>query len=165
MIVGPPAAPTARMGLLSLSTIVGLMLDKGRLPGATELASVPNKPKALGTPGAAAKSSISLFIITPVPGITTLDPKEVLIVAVMATQLPSLSAQEKWVVCLLNTSSLDRGGVPWVFTTEAFLRSILPANALAYPLSTSPLGTLAKAGSPNQCARSAKASFMDSVMR
>ena len=77
------------------------MLESGRLPGATALASAPIRPKALGTPGAMEKSSISLFIITPVSGMMTLLPKLVFTVAVMATQLPSPSAQEKCVVCLL----------------------------------------------------------------
>ena len=30
---GPPAAPTARIGWSSLSTMVGLMLESGRFPG------------------------------------------------------------------------------------------------------------------------------------
>jgi len=33
------------------STIVGLMLESGRFPEATALASAPIKPKAFGTPG------------------------------------------------------------------------------------------------------------------
>ena len=40
------------------------------------------------------KSSISLFKITPVPGTITLEPKLVLMVDVIATQLPSASAVE-----------------------------------------------------------------------
>ena len=79
---------------------MGLMHDSGRFPGATALASPPTRPKALGVPGAAVKSSISLLRITPVPGTISFDPKEVLIVAVQLTQLPSSSAVAKWVVCL-----------------------------------------------------------------
>src|SRR5437588_2568299 len=99
MMVGPPAAPRARIGFPSFNTTVGLMLESGRLPAATALASAPIKPKKLLTPGWIEKSSIWLFKTTPVPGITTLQPNDVLIVAVQATQLPSASAVEKWVVC------------------------------------------------------------------
>ncbi len=95
MMVGPPAAPTERMGLWPFNTIVGLMLVRGLFPGATAFASLPINPKALGVPGEMEKSSISLFIMTPVPGIITFDPNDVLIVAVMATQFPSLSLQLK----------------------------------------------------------------------
>ena len=49
---------------------------------------------------------------TPVPGMTTLEPKLVLMVAVQATQLPSASATEKWVVCFLKTSVSQLGGIP-----------------------------------------------------
>ena len=45
MIVGPPAAPSASIGLPSFNTIVGLILDSGRFPGATALASAPTNPK------------------------------------------------------------------------------------------------------------------------
>src|SRR5256885_569783 len=89
MMVGPPAAPTERIALPPLLTIVGLMLESGRLPGPTALASAPINPKKLLTPGWIEKSSIWLFKTTPVPGTTTFDPKEVLMVAVQATQLPS----------------------------------------------------------------------------
>ena len=74
MIVGPPAAPTASTGRSPSKTIVGDMLESGRLPGAGRLASEPTRPKALGAPGAAAKSSISLFSTTPMPGTTTFEP-------------------------------------------------------------------------------------------
>src|SRR5258707_3394442 len=94
-MVGPPAAPTENSGLPSLSTIVGLILERGRLPGPTEFASAPTTPKKLATPGGIAKSSIWLFRITPVPGITTLEPNEGLIFAVHATQFPSPSAWRK----------------------------------------------------------------------
>src|SRR4051812_15114547 len=92
IIVGPPAAPAARIGFPFFKTIVGLMLDNGLLPGATAFASAPIKPKKFGTPGCAEKSSISLLRTTPVPGITTLEPKLVFTVAVQATQFPSASA-------------------------------------------------------------------------
>ena len=44
------------------------MLDSGRLPGAIAFASAPTRRNPLGTPGLAAKSSISLLSITPRPG-------------------------------------------------------------------------------------------------
>ena len=77
------------------------------------------------------KSSIWLFITTPVPGITTLEPKLVLIVAVQATQLPSASATEKCVVCFLKTSVSQSGGVPWAATCVTCSRLILPASVAA----------------------------------
>ena len=87
MILGPPAAPRANTGSPSLSsTIVGLMLERGRFPAAIALFSAPTRPNALGTPGWLEKSSISLFNTTPVPGTITFDPKEVFTVAVIATQ-------------------------------------------------------------------------------
>jgi hypothetical protein len=52
MIFGPPAAPSVITGLPSKSsTIVGLMLDKGRLPGAIALLAPPTSWNTLGTPG------------------------------------------------------------------------------------------------------------------
>ena len=47
------------------------------------------RPNALGVPGCAEKSSISLFITMPVPGRTTPEPNVVLTVAVQATHQPS----------------------------------------------------------------------------
>jgi len=44
-LVGPPAAPSDKIGVASFDTIVGLMLDSGRLPGAMALASAPIRPK------------------------------------------------------------------------------------------------------------------------
>ena len=102
--MGPPAAPVASTGTLSLRIIVGLMLESGLLPPSTLLDSFPIRPKALGTPGRIEKSSISLFISTPVPGMMTLDPNEVLIVDVIETQFPLSSEQQKCVVCLLKKS-------------------------------------------------------------
>ena len=85
-----PSEPIAQMSTrpresCESNTIVGDMLERGRLPGSTLLAAAPTRPNALGTPGARAKSSISLLSTTPVPGTTTFEPKEVLMVAVMAT--------------------------------------------------------------------------------
>ena len=67
MITLPPGEPTI-IRPSGFSMNVGVMLDSGRLPGATAFASAPIRRKPFGTPAFAAKSSISLFSITPVPG-------------------------------------------------------------------------------------------------
>ena len=75
MIFGPPAAPTVIIGFPSLSsTIVGLMLDNGRLPGAMLLFSAPTRPNVLGTSGRIEKESISSLRTTPGPGAITFEP-------------------------------------------------------------------------------------------
>ncbi len=74
------------------------MLDSMRLRGAIALASAPTSSKPFGTPGLTAKSSISLFRITPVPGAMNPEPNQALIDWVPATRLPSASMMEKWVV-------------------------------------------------------------------
>ena len=67
---------------------------------------------------------------TPVPGMTTLEPKLVFTVAVQATQLPSASATEKWVVCFLNQSDCQFGGSPCACTGVTRLVLIFAARAL-----------------------------------
>ncbi len=52
------------------------MLDSGVLPGATALATPCTRPNMLGLPGAAVKSSISLFSTMPVPGTTFFTPNQ-----------------------------------------------------------------------------------------
>ena len=128
MIVGPPAAPIASTGRSPSKTSVGDMLESGRLPGAGRFASAPTNPNAFGAPASAAKSSISLFSTTPMPGTTTLEPYEVLMVDVQETQLPAASAAEKCVVCFSNTCSSARGGVPWSLTSVALATSIFAAR-------------------------------------
>ncbi len=86
---------------------VGVIELSMRLPGTGALASNPITPKALGSPGLSAKSSISLFSSTPVPGATSPEPNSRLTVWVPATRLPSASMIEKWVV---SSSSI---GVGW----------------------------------------------------
>src|SRR6476469_3970611 len=78
--------------------MTGVMLDKGVLPGAIEFASEPTKPNKFGTPGAAAKSSISLLSKIPVPAATTPAPKPPFTVNVKLTTLRSLSTTVRWVV-------------------------------------------------------------------
>ena len=98
MMNGPPDPPTVITTLPSLSvTTVGVMEESGRFPGATAFCSLPTSPKALGTPGAEAKSSISLLRGKPAE-VMTPDPKLVLIVVVSATARPWASITEMcWV--------------------------------------------------------------------
>ena len=78
MITLPPGEPTI-ISPSGFSTNVGVMLDSGRLPGAIAFASAPISRKPFGTPGFAAKSSISLFSMMPVPGTMRPEPKKKLI--------------------------------------------------------------------------------------
>src|SRR6476661_5121129 len=79
--------------------MTGVMLDKGVFPGAIEFASPPTKPDdKFGTPGTAAKSSISLLSKIPVPAATTPAPKPPFTVNVKLTTLRSLSTTVRWVV-------------------------------------------------------------------
>src|SRR5271166_4283921 len=56
----PPGLPDTRNGIPPRSTIVGVMLESGRLPGATAFAPrTSTSPNAFGTSGAMEKSSIS----------------------------------------------------------------------------------------------------------
>ena len=68
---------------------------KGLFPGWISLALAPRRPNWLGIPGAAEKSSISLFINIPVPSIVTPEPKVEFKVYVDDTTFPFLSATEK----------------------------------------------------------------------
>ena len=65
---GPPGAPAVMNSLPSLRTIVGVIDESGRLPGAIALASPCTRPNMFGVPGLAEKSSISLFSRKPSPG-------------------------------------------------------------------------------------------------
>src|SRR3954468_19454089 len=87
MIVARPAPPTARIGVPSWTTIVGLIDERGRLPG----------PGSLAVPGPE-KSGSSLLSRNPVPGATTADPKVCSIVQVSATALPAASITDRLVV-------------------------------------------------------------------
>ena len=96
---------------------------------------------------------------------TTPEPKVVLTVAVQATHQPSVSAAEKWVVCLPNKSVTAFGGVEWASILAAFAGSIFLASRRAYFFAAKPLGTGAKSASPSQWARSANANRIASVTR
>ena len=95
IIVDPPGVPTIRKGLLFFSTIVGVIEDNILLLGSIAFASPPTSPNMLGKPGFILKSSISLFNKNPAPSTTTFDPKDELIVVVIATAFPNLSIIEK----------------------------------------------------------------------
>src|SRR3954454_3438919 len=102
MVVDPPAPPTARMGVPSWTTIVGLIDERGRLPG----------PGSLAVPGPE-KSVSSLLRRKPVPGATTAEPKVCSIVHVRATPLPAPSITERLVVEPLGLASSPGGLALW----------------------------------------------------
>ena len=87
MIVEPPAAPATRTGLPDWTMMVGLIEERGRLPGWASLA----------VPGAL-KSVSSLFNNNPVPGATTALPNSCSIVHVTLTAPPLASTTSTWVV-------------------------------------------------------------------
>ena len=59
MMVDPPGEPRTRRSLPSFRTMVGVMAESGRLPGAMELAGPWMRRNMLGTPTLEVKSSIS----------------------------------------------------------------------------------------------------------
>ncbi len=75
MMREPPGVPTTITGLPSLSTSVGVIELKGRLPGAIALALPCTRPNPFGAPGLEVKSSISSFKKNPVLAAITLAPK------------------------------------------------------------------------------------------
>ena len=74
MILVPPAAPITERTCPFATTIVGVILDKGRLPGRIKLAGLGGRPKKLMTLGEA-KSSISSLRIIPVSSDINEAPK------------------------------------------------------------------------------------------
>jgi hypothetical protein len=56
------------------------MDESGRLPGVMPLAGPWMRPKRFGAPSFVVKSSISLFIRKPAPGMVTQEPKAPLMV-------------------------------------------------------------------------------------
>ena len=87
MIIEPPGEPIARTGTPSSSTMVGLIDERGRLPGAGRFGS--------GTPGpwvgVKLKSVSSLFNKNPRSGTTMPDPPVCSIVSVYETTFPHRS--------------------------------------------------------------------------
>ena len=100
MILVPPAAPTTIWAFLPLgsNTMVGDMLERGRLKGPGKLRVLWIAPKALGTPASAVKSFISLLRRTPLLPATKPEPMWVFMVWVDATAFPSPSTIEMCVV-------------------------------------------------------------------
>ena len=94
MILGPPLAPATRTARPSRTPMVGDMLDSGTRPGPTAFAAPWIRPNAFGSPGTAAKSSISSFSTTPSSETTQL-PHSKLIVSVQATALPAVSMTDR----------------------------------------------------------------------
>ena len=89
MMCAPPAAPVTTNGApVESSTIVGVMLDSIRLPGAIAFASHCRRPIALTAPTLVVKSSISLFSRKPAPVTVTPEPYPSLSVVVIETALP-----------------------------------------------------------------------------
>src|SRR5262249_21415418 len=108
MILGPPGLPVTMNSRPSFSTIVGVMLDRGRLRAAIAFAPrVSIRPYVLGRSGATAKSSISLLSSTPVSLAVMPEPYGVLIVIVSATALPALSLVDR---CVVPASRAGRPG-------------------------------------------------------
>src|SRR5947209_2920471 len=106
MIVAPPAAPRARTGRRCLSTMVGDMLERGRLPPAGRFGS--------GRPdegGAKSKSVSSLLSRNPRPGTTMPLPPSSSIVLVYETTSPYWSATTKWLVSVSGYASAVAIGV------------------------------------------------------
>ena len=74
LIVRPPGLPVIKTGSPSFRTIVGVIDDNGRFPGAIALASPWISPNMFLAPTIAVKSSISLFSRIPVPDTVTPFP-------------------------------------------------------------------------------------------
>src|SRR5690242_17039258 len=93
MIVAPPGLPTVSHGRPRRRTIVGAMLERGRLPPCGRLGS--GEPSA---GGAGSKSVSSLLSRKPYPGTAIPLPAICSIVLVKATTLPSRSTTVRWLV-------------------------------------------------------------------
>src|SRR6185503_13209345 len=93
MIDAPPGDPSARNGLPHLSTIVGAIELRGRLPGPGRLGS-----GAVPWVGAKLKSVNSLLSMKPRPGTTIALPPNCSIVKVHSTTLPQRSVTVMLVV-------------------------------------------------------------------
>ena len=76
MIRGPPGLPVTIRNTPCCVTIVGVIDESGRLPGAIALRSPCTSPYIFATPGFDVKSSISSFKRNPVSPATTPAPNE-----------------------------------------------------------------------------------------
>ena len=164
MIVEPPGEPSARNGLPSLSTIVGDIELRGRLPGWMRFGSAASYTVE--------KSVSSLLSRKPWPGTVMPEPPVCSMVSVYSTTLPHRSATVRLVVEMFSVSvSATPFALPGVHAPSYVVTS--PAGTgLAAALvglseqarSTANLssrsrltGTSTKAGSPRYLPRSAKA--------
>ena len=80
MMRGPPGLPGTMNSAPSRLTIVGLIEDSGRLPGAIAFLAPCTSPNMFGVPGRVVKSSISLLRKNPVSPAMTLAPNQPLMV-------------------------------------------------------------------------------------
>ena len=101
MIRRPPDAPRAKLKPSVRRTIVGHMLQRGRLP----------PPSEFGPPGRVSNHMIPLFIRIPVSGRTTLLPNALNKVWVNATMLPSPSMVVR---CVVHAGSRTSSASPIV---------------------------------------------------
>src|SRR5512132_4495564 len=86
-MVSPPGDPRTSASLPLWVTMVGVIELAMRLPGASALGPMMEK------------APMALARRTPVPGMTTLEPKAAEWVYVHETALPAASTTEKCVVC------------------------------------------------------------------
>src|SRR5262245_20464851 len=165
MMNGPPLAPVTIDGLPFVpKTIVGVIADNIRLPGAIAFASPCTSSYWFGDSGFAAKSSISLFRRKPAPVTVAADPNPELIVVVNATALPAASTTEKCVVCgpswdIPDLPETCDDGVAWSSEIED-----CSSRANAFDESR-PRSTVTKSGSPSTSLRTANARRMASAWR
>src|SRR4026208_1233445 len=93
MMRGPPRAPvTSRRFPFGSSPVVGDLALHILLPGAIAFALPWIKPYMFGTPGLAAKSSISSLRKNPAPPTKTPEPYRSFRAVVVATAAPHLSS-------------------------------------------------------------------------
>ncbi len=146
----PPPPTVTSIGFPSLpSTIVGVIDESIRLPGAIAFASPITSPSLFATPGCAVKSSISLLSRNPAPGTTDADPFPELIVVVSATALPCPLTTEKWVVCF--PSGAAPVGNDTAADGVALSGRMVPASVSANSCDRSRSdGTLTNPGSPRK---------------
>src|SRR6478736_1656577 len=95
MIVAPPGEPTVRYGLPSLTMIVGLIEERGRLPGPGRFGSVPDGRMESGVK---LKSVSSLLSRNPYPGTVMPEPPVCSMVRVYDATLPQRSVAVRCVV-------------------------------------------------------------------
>lgn len=104
---------------------------KRRFSGTHRIGHAVGKACVVLTPTLGLKSAIVLFIMKPLPGITTPQPHQLRIVWVCTNTLPYLSITEKWEVQpLYSFASIPSVGA----YSPALFMSILDASSFAYSL-------------------------------